>query len=206
MPESPSSRPRERLLDAVERLINSASIHSTGVDAIVRQSGVARKSFYLYFRSKDELVAVALQRRGLRWMEWFVNCTLESGGTPAEQLLGMFDVLRDWFASDDFRGCALLNAASEVKHTDLHILNVSRLHKERLLAFIERLCIAHEAVRYCHGSVPAAGCTANTAGIARQLLILVDGAITVALLESSTSAAADAQEAARCVLGMRGET
>src|SRR5260370_377342 len=102
MSESSCAGPRERLLDAAEGLINSASIHRIGVDAIVRQSRAARKSFYLHFPSKEDLVAATLKRRGMRWMQWFENNTLASGGTPTRQLLGMFDVLREWFASADF--------------------------------------------------------------------------------------------------------
>jgi hypothetical protein len=54
--ESPSpGSARERLLDAAEALIYAGGIHATGVDAIVRQSGTARKSFYTHFESKDAL-------------------------------------------------------------------------------------------------------------------------------------------------------
>ena len=34
------------------------------------------------------------------------------------QLLGMFDVLRDWFGQPDFHGCAFLNASGEIPDAD----------------------------------------------------------------------------------------
>src|ERR1700730_17555084 len=89
---------RERLLDAAEALIYAGGIHATGVDAIVRLSGTARKSFYAHFESKDARVAAALERRDERWMNWFVDGTLRCGKTARARLLGMFDVLREWFA------------------------------------------------------------------------------------------------------------
>jgi len=187
MTDSPAAGPRERLLEAAEQLIYSASIHGTGVDAIVRQSGTARKSFYAYFSSKDELIAAALQRRDERWMNWFEQGTRNSATAPADQLLGMFDVLHEWFSSDNFHGCAFLNAAGEIKRHDHDIFRVSRLHKERLLAFIEERC--HAASRF-----------AEPASLARQLLILLDGAIAVALVSAEPRAAYDAQRAAQAVL------
>ena len=194
MTDKPDAGPRDRLLEAAEQLIYAASIHATGVDAIVRQSGTARKSFYTYFSSKDELVAAALRRRDERWSNWFEQGTLHRASAPAAQLLGMFDVLHQWFSSDNFHGCAFLNAAGEIKHHEHDIFQVSRLHKERLLAFIEQRCVA--------------AAVAAPAALARQLLILVDGAIAVALVSGAATAAFDAQQAAAAVLrahGLEGE-
>src|ERR1700737_5512877 len=114
---APSSA-RERLLETAEALIYAGGIHATGVDAIVRQAGTARKSFYAHFESKDALVAAALERRDERWMNWFAEGTLRRGRTARTRLLGMFDVLREWFASADFHGCAFLNAAGEIEAAD----------------------------------------------------------------------------------------
>ena len=186
MKQTSVAGPRERLLDAAEQLIYASSIHATGVDAIVRQSGTARKSFYTYFASKEDLVAQALRRRDDRWMAWFERETLRSAPQPAAQLLGMFDVLHTWFCHDDFHGCAFLNAAGQIAPSDTAILDVSRLHKQRLLAFIESLCRAAGA--------------ADAAALARQLLLLVDGAISVALVSGPASAAGDARQAAECLL------
>jgi AcrR family transcriptional regulator len=110
------------------------------VDAIVRQSGTARKSFYTHFESKDALVAAALERRDERWMNWFIKNTLRHGKSARTHLLGMFDVLREWFASDDFHGCAFLNASGEIAAPDDPIRVVAREHKERLLAFVREQC------------------------------------------------------------------
>ncbi|AKM41871.1 hypothetical protein NL30_18125 [Burkholderia contaminans] len=77
-PHDSSAEPgvRDRLLEAAEALIYSGGIHATGVDAIVRRSGAARKSFYSHFESKEALAAAALERRDERWMRWFVDATL----------------------------------------------------------------------------------------------------------------------------------
>ncbi|WP_330728539.1 TetR/AcrR family transcriptional regulator [Burkholderia multivorans] len=193
----PSAEPadsgvRERLLDAAEALIYSGGIHATGVDAIVKRSGAARKSFYSHFESKEALVVAALERRDARWMRWFVDATRARGKSPRAQLLGMFDVLRDWFAQPGFHGCAFLNTSGEITDADDPVRVVAREHKARLLAFVRERLDAYADV---------AGIERRTlARLARQWLVLIDGAIGVALVSGDAGAARDARAAAELLL------
>lgn len=183
---------RERLLDATEALIYSGGIHATGVDAIVRAANGTRKSFYAHFQSKDALVAAALARRHERWMNWFVEGTQRRAKTPRAQLLSMFDVLREWFAAPGFHGCAFLNASGEIASPDDPIRVVAREHKAALLEFVRTVCDAYVAQ-----SGPNAR---RSAALARQWLILIDGAIGVALVSGAADAARDARAAAEHLL------
>ena len=187
-----SGSARERLLDAAEALIYAGGIHATGVDAIVRRSGTARKSFYTHFESKDALVAAALERRDERWMNWFIVGTQRRGKTARERLLGMFEVLREWFASDDFHGCAFLNAAGEIASAEDPIRIVARQHKERLLQFVRIQCDALAT----ESDMDAR----RAARLSRQWLVLLDGAIAVALVSGEADVALDAQGAAQTLL------
>ena len=187
-----AGRARERLLDAAEALIYAGGIHATGVDAIVKQSGTARKSFYTHFESKDALVVAALERRDERWMNWFVAGTQRRGKTARKRLLGMFDVLREWFASEEFHGCAFLNAAGEIACADDPIRIVARKHKERLLDFVRAECDAF--------AVESNMAARRAARLSRQWLLLLDGAIAVALVSGEADAALDAQRAAQILL------
>jgi AcrR family transcriptional regulator len=197
--ESPTpGSARERLLDAAEALIYAGGIHATGVDAIVRQSGTARKSFYTHFESKDALVTAALERRDERWMKWFTENTLRHGKNARTRLLGMFDVLREWFAAADFHGCAFLNASGEITAPDDPIRVVAREHKERLLEFVRTQCDAYMAES--SGAECGSVDSRRAARLARQWLILIDGAIGVALVSGEPAAALDARAAAEQLL------
>lgn len=189
---APAAGARERLLDAAETLIYAGGIHATGVDAIVKRSGAARKSFYAHFESKEALAAAALERRDARWMAWFVEATKKRGKTPRARLVGMFDVLREWFEQADFHGCAFLNAAGEIERADDPIRVVVREHKARLLAFVREQLDAHAA--------QAGADRRFVARLARQWLVLIDGAIGVALVSGDASAARDARAAAELLL------
>ncbi len=183
---------RERLLEAAEKLVYTGGIHATGVDAIVKRSGAARKSFYAHFESKEALVAAALARRDDRWMAWFIDGTRRGGATPRARLLAMFAVLRAWFEQPDFHGCAFLNAAGEIGDANDPIRGVARYHKERLLAFVLEEC---EALAEALGRPRDAA-----APLARQWLVLIDGAIGVALVSGEAGASHDACAAGEVLL------
>lgn len=182
----PSSDTRERLLRATERLVYAGGIHATGMDLIVKTSGVARKQVYRLFANKDALVAAALRARDERWMQWFVAASSRVQA-PRERLLAMFDALRDWFGTDDFRGCAFLNAAGEIGDEASPILTVAREHKARLLEYVRTLTRA--------AALP------DPDEAAAQLLVLIDGAIAVALVTRDPAIADSAGRAAAALLG-----
>lgn len=182
---SPVADTRQRLLQATEQLIYAGGIHATGMDLIVKTSGVARKSLYRHYPNKDALVAAALTARDERWMQWFIGAT-STAASPKARVLSMFDALREWFASDGFRGCAFLNAAGEIGDDASPILAVSREHKARLLAYVRELTQA--------AALPAPD------EAALQLLVLIDGAIAVALVSRDPAIADSAQRAAARLL------
>ncbi|MET0406500.1 MAG: helix-turn-helix domain-containing protein [Cystobacter sp.] len=185
MADVSSGDARKRLLAATERLIYAEGICATGMDRIVRESGVARKTVYRYFRTKEELVAEALRERDARWMRWFID-TCHQADTPDGRLLAAFDALEAWFSTPDFRGCAFINAAGEVGDADAVIRRVAREHKLKLRDFLSQLAREHGA--------------AHPEELAAEFLILIDGAITVALVLGHAGAARDARRLAQRLL------
>jgi len=182
---TPASDAQEKLLRATEHLIYAGGINATGMDLIVKTSGVSRKSIYKHYGTKEVLVAAALTARDERWMQWFIDATTRAP-SPRARLLSIFDALREWFASDGFHGCAFINAAGEIGDADSPIRAVARRHKERLLAHVLSL-------------VQAAGLP-NADERARQLLVLIDGAIAVAMVTGDASITDSAERAAQALL------
>lgn len=187
MNDNSPNKTRDKLLEVTERLIYAGGICATGMDLIVKTSGVARKSIYRYFSTKDDLIVEALKRRDERWMRWFIDET-NRAGSPAERLLFMFSVLEGWFSTPEFRGCAFINAAGEIGNPDDPIRQVSKVHKDKLLNFVRGLAEEYG--------------TDNPEVLAQQLLILIDGAITVALVTGNKESAGTAQNIARKLLNL----
>ena len=66
MKDAPPLRdiPRERLMDAAQRLFCRHGIQGTGIARVIEEAGVSRKTLYQRFRSKDELLHAVLDREG----------------------------------------------------------------------------------------------------------------------------------------------
>lgn len=187
MNESTSNTTRDIILDVTEKLIYKSGIAATGMDLLVKTAGVSRKSIYRYFASKEELTVAALQRRDVRWMHWY-KTAVDQAETPVERLLNLFTVLKSWFASEGFRGCAFINTSGETGDPQDPVRLVAREHKQKLLDYVRELCTEHGAT--------------DPETLAKQLLILIDGAITVALVMGDHSAADNAQCMARKLLDL----
>ena len=85
-PPTPATGARERILDTAYDLFSRDGIRAVGVDAIVRQSGVARMTLYRHFASKDALVLAFLERREQRWTQsWLQHEIRERAGDPDER-------------------------------------------------------------------------------------------------------------------------
>ncbi|AKK00098.1 TetR family transcriptional regulator [Pseudomonas sp. Cab53] len=179
MNEITSSETRDIILDVAEKLIYKSGIAATGMDLLVKTAGVSRKSIYRYFANKDDLIVAALKRRDERWMHWF-SSEVDKAPTPAARLLNLFTVLKGWFDSEGFRGCAFINTSGETGDPEDPVRQLAKLHKQKLLDYVTRLCV-DQGVE-------------NPDALARQLLILIDGAITVALVMGDHGAADQARD------------
>lgn len=179
---------RDIILDVTEKLIYKHGIAATGMDLLVKTAGVSRKSIYRYFKNKDDLILAALGRRDERWMHWF-STQVDKAPTPAARLLNLFTVLKGWFDSEGFRGCAFINTSGETGDSNDPVRQLAKAHKQKLLEYVTRLCIEHGAP--------------NPQLLAGQLLILIDGAITVALVMNDHRAAEQAQQVLRCLIDDR---
>lgn len=97
-----------------------------------------------------------------------------------------FDALNSWFASEGFRGCAFINTAGEVGDADDPVRQIAKLHKQKLLDYTLEL-------------TSALGVNDPT-GLAKQLLLIIEGTITVAHVMGDHTALDSAREIARVLL------
>jgi AcrR family transcriptional regulator len=174
--------PTDRILDAAERLFYARGVQAVGVDEVVTAAGVATKTLYAHFGSKDGLVAAYLRRRDRRWLAWLEDRAGQAAPGRA-RLLAVFDALGEWFAEPGFNGCAFINVAGEL-HDDAVARAVARDHKRALRALVADL----------------AG-RAGAGGHADGLMLLVEGAIVSAHVEGDRRAGERARAAAETLIG-----
>lgn len=154
--------PRERLLEAAKRLTYSEG-PGIGVDALLKEAQVARRSLYEHFGGKDGLLIEVIRQAAIDDAEW-MRTTLEAGGRdPRKRLLGIFDALDRVVTQPGFRGCRYLGADLGLADVDHPIHRETAAYRQRVRAMIE-----NELVDLGHPSPPRA---------AEQLHLLIEGVL-----------------------------
>jgi TetR/AcrR family transcriptional regulator, lmrAB and yxaGH operons repressor len=113
-----STQTRAKLFDTTGQLFRAQGFHATGIDDVLRLSGVPRGSLYHYFPGgKDQLTIETLAHVATQMQERMSNL-LSSSDDPMKALLTLLDVTAKSLIDSDFRnGCPIaavtLDAASE---------------------------------------------------------------------------------------------
>ena len=176
----------ERILDAAYDLFSRHGTQTVGINAVVEHAGVAKRTLYRHFESKDELVVEFLRLREERWTkDWLQSEVEQRAASPEERLLAIFDVFHDWFQRDDLEGCAFINVlleiddrTSPVRQATVEHLAASASSSRRLLERLE---------------------SPSPKSFARRWHILMKGSI-VSAQEGDLEAARRAQEVGRVLL------
>jgi len=83
---------KERLLDATLQLIWDESLGAASVDAICERAEVRKGSFYHFFKSKEELVAAALEAH-FKTARVDFDRIFSPSVAPVERLKGFFELM-----------------------------------------------------------------------------------------------------------------
>ena len=174
---------RDELVQKALQTFYRNGFNATGMDMLVAESGISKTSMYKHFRTKEDLIIAVLRLRDENFRNWLYRRMEELGSTPREQLIAMFDALEEWFSEPGYRGCMFVKASSEFQDATHPIHKQSADHKRMLADHMTRLA------RQADLSEPEL--------LARQLLLLKEGAIVTAHLGYTENAAQDAKAAAR---------
>lgn len=181
---------RERILDAAYGLFSRSGVRAIGVDTITAEADVAKMTLYRNFASKNDLALAFLALREERWTRGWVQAeTLQRGDTPAERLLSIFELFSEWFAREDFEGCAFITSLLEFEDRADPVRRACVMHLANIRAFVCELA--------------AAAGVADPQWFAGQWHILMKGSI-VAAHEGDRSAALKAREMGLLLLAREG--
>ena len=174
------------MLEAAYELFSRDGVRAVGVDRILSEAGVAKMTLYRNFASKQALALAFMELREERWTHAWLRAEIERrGATPGERLLAIFDVFGEWFAREDFEGCAFITILLELPDRDDPIRGSAVKHLANIREIVGEL--------------------ARQAGVedpddfSRKWHILMKGSI-VAATEGDLDAAARARELGALVL------
>ncbi len=164
----------------------TGGFQAVGMDRLAKETGISKTSMYKHFRTKEDLILEVLNLRDENFRNWFVRRIDELASSPVERLTAIFDVLGEWFHEDGFLSCMFIRASSEYPNSDHPIHMSSAKHKRLLLTYV--IGLAEQA------GVPDPG------QLARQLMLLKEGAIVIAHLHGPDGVATHAKQAAEVLI------
>lgn len=179
---------RDELVRKALQVFYRNGFHATGMDMLVRETGVSKTSMYKHFRTKEELILAVLRLRDENFRNWFLRRTEELGDTPRERLLAMFDALEEWFTLPEYQGCMFIKASAEFQDPEHPIHKQSAEHKRLLLEHTSKVA-------------KLAGAE-DPETLSCQLMLLKEGAIVTAVMGNRCSAAKDARRAAELLIAV----
>lgn len=178
------SRTRAAILDAAGPLLYERGLDGLGVAELCTRLGISKQTLYRHFGTKDALVRAVLRARSDKVIDWLTEAVTSAGTEPAAQLTALFAALGRWYAEPGFRGCAMINAATQ--HRDQVVSPITATHLGRYLDLLTGIATRAQA--------------ADPAALAGQLLMLIEGATLLAAHHDTPEAADRARTAALTLL------
>ena len=177
---------RDELVQKALKVFYANGFHATGMDMLVAQTGISKTSMYKYFATKEDLVLATLKLRDELFLDWFFTRMEELADTPNKQLIAMFDVLSEWFEQKGFASCMFIKASAEFQAFTHPIHMLATEHKNLMLTRISQIAKAAEF--------------SDPQNIARQLMLLIEGATVTAHFGHTDDPAGDAKKVSLILL------
>jgi len=175
---------RERLLAAADELFYEHGINQVGIDRVIDHAGVAKASLYDCFGSKEELIRCYLKGRSDRRQERIAR-RMALFHTPRDKILSVFDLLGEFVAQPNYRGCAFQRAGAEAAAGSP----------------VKGACEDSRAwMRAQFTALARAAGDRDPESTARQLVVLYDGALMTAHADRDLDAPQAARELAARLL------
>jgi AcrR family transcriptional regulator len=171
---------REKILISAADLFYCKGFERVSIKDVIANSDVARRTFYRYFPSKDELILEVMRFQAKRWLEWIEETLNQRASSPREKILTSFDVLQEWFDSPDFHGCPFIKGALEIADVSHPVNQVAVMARQSVRTYIFKLAL--------EADIP------KPEVFSQQYLLLLGGSILMASIEDSSMGAEYARE------------
>lgn len=165
----PDKPTRTRIIEAASKLFYGEGIRAVSVDAVAEKAGVTKRTLYYHFESKDELVAAYLEARDQPNLKLMAGWFDKAEGELPQKIEAIFQNLARSARHPRWKGCGFLRTAVELANLPGHpAIRIGARHKAGFERWLAGACAEHGA--------------AAPEELARQVVLLMDGAFSVMLV------------------------
>lgn len=175
---------KTRILTIAYGLFYKQGFARVSMDAIAEAVGVTKRTLYYHFVSKDALVAAVLDHQHplalARIQEW----STKTAQSPAELLAALFEQLEEWASEPKWLGSGFTRLTMELADVPGHpARHAAQQHKAAVEDWL-----AEEL-----GTLGAP----DPQELARQVMLLIEGCLSLILIHGDTNYAVAAARAAK---------
>ncbi|UDL91383.1 TetR/AcrR family transcriptional regulator [Mesorhizobium sp. PAMC28654] len=168
MPEAPSPT-RKRIVDAATRLFYAEGIGRVSVDAIAEKAGLTKRTLYYHFRSKDDLITAYLDGRDQPNLKQMAGWFDAAEGTADHKVEAIFANLARVARHPKWKGCGFLRTAAELASMPGHpAVKAGSRHKTSFETWLASELSMHAID--------------EPQTLAREIVLLMDGAFSIMLV------------------------
>jgi AcrR family transcriptional regulator len=179
-----SERTRRRILDAAYALFRRRGYSRVSMDEIASATSVTKRTLYYHYESKDQLLAAVLEAQHELALAAFRTFGDRLSGTPEAIIEELFRQLAVWSDKPRWAGSGFTRLVIELADLPGHPARViARRHKAQLEAHLAELLARTGVVQ--------------PRDLAREIILLSEGAISLILVHGNRGYAAAAARAAK---------
>jgi AcrR family transcriptional regulator len=165
---------QERIVFAASKLFYAEGIGRVSVDAVAEKAGVTKRTLNYHFKSKDDLIAAYLDARDQPNLKLMAGWFAEAGGGLGDKIAAIFSQLARTARHPKWKGCGFLRTTAELAAMPGHpAVRIGARHKAGFETWLS-------------GEIAAAG-LADANMLAREILLLLDGAFSASLVHRDPS-------------------
>lgn len=172
----------KKIITTATQLFETRGINASGIDLIIKESGVAKATLYKYFPSKNQLVISYLRDKSDRLYTWLEENLRDKKKDSLEVLLALCELFEQWITRPQFHGLPFHIASVEFPDASHPVNNYSAELSKELQLYFSRIA-------------KKAG-VKDPETLGQQLMIIFEGAALVEGLSPGTGAALRAKKAA----------
>ncbi|KRE08039.1 TetR family transcriptional regulator [Bosea sp. Root381] len=189
---SDASKPtRKRIIDAASKLFYAEGIGRVSVDAVAEKAGLTKRTLYYHFKSKDDLVAAYLDARDQPNLKQMAGWFDDAEGGPDRKVEAIFSNLARVARHPKWKGCGFLRTAAELAAMPGHpAVKAGARHKAN---FENWLASEFTGRRLAEPEI-----------LAREIVLLMDGAFSITLVHRNPAYIEAAGRAAATLVRARG--
>ncbi|CAM4302020.1 hypothetical protein F901_01794 [Acinetobacter dispersus] len=174
------SEKKADIIQVATTLFGQYGYHAIGIDLIIREAKVSKKTLYHHFPSKENLIIEVLKKRDSDCFS-SLSSLLSEDNPAIEKLKLIFEWHDQWFNQETFTGCLFARAAGEFPDKDEEIHRIAIKQKQQLTLTVKKVLeqiVTEEKAN----------------NIAPIVIMLLDGATLSAQVVGNKNSAKDAWE------------